>query len=420
MISKRLWQILRLGRELWVRTAIIALMALVAAVLAPLIAPLIPDSIARSFGKGAALPVLNIIANSMLTVTTFSLTILVTAYQQASQQSTPRAQRILLGDTTTHTVLATFLGAFIYALLSIILMRAHLYNDQAAVVVFGFTVVVVAMVVIAMLRWIEHLSRLGFMDDTLDQIEARARSALVMRSDRPSLGAHPMGEAAQIPAGAQMLRAGRGGYVQFIDMGAISHCAEEAGAEVYLTVLPGDHITQDAPLGYAIGGGGDYSHKVNAAIHIGGVRTADQDPRFGLLVLSEIASRALSPGINDPGTAIDVAFRLERLLLDHTIRRPSAIKILYPRVHSRTLTDTHLVRDAFNALCRDGAPLIEVAIRLQHALLELRLRGDPEMAAAAEDMARSALAYAEVALPLEEEKHKLRQISGIRVDKEKI
>lgn len=419
MISKRLWQLLRLGRELWVRTAVIALMAVLAVILAPLIAPLIPIKIAHSFGKSAALPVLNILANSMLTVTTFSLTILVTAYQQASQQSTPRAQRVLLEDTTTHTVLATFLGAFIYALLSIILMRAHLYNDQAAVVVFGFTVAVVAMVVIAMLRWIEHLSRLGFMDDTLDQIEHQAREALRIRRERPSLGAHPLSEADPIPVGAQKVRAGRGGYVQYVDMGAISACAEEARAEFYLTILPGDHVTEGTPLGYAIGGGPEYARRFNAAIHIGGVRTADQDARFGLLVLSEIASRALSPGVNDPGTAIDVTFRLERLLLDHARPQPMAAEVFYPRCHSRVLTDEHLVRDAFNALSRDGAPLIEVAIRLQHALLALRRRGDPELAAAAEDMARSALAYADVALPLQEEKDRLAQISGIRLHPEK-
>lgn len=416
MISKRLWQLLRLARELWVRTAIISALAVVAVVLARVIAPIIPGDIAKSFGKDAALSVLNILAGSMLTVTTFSLTIMVTAYQQASSQSTPRAQRVLLADTTTHSVLATFLGAFIFSLMSIILMQAGLYDERSAVVVFVFAAVVVAMVVIAMLRWIEHLSRLGSMDDTLEQIEGRARKALSIRRDRPSLGARPLSDAAHIPGGGHTIRAGRGGYVQFIDIGAISACAEAAGAEFYLTVLPGDHITKGAPIGYAMGGEADYQARINAAVHIGDLRTFDQDARFGLLVLSEIASRALSPGINDPGTAIDVAFRLERLLLEHARPTAEAKEVRYPRVHARVLTDAHLLRDAFNALSRDGAPLIEVAIRLQHALKELRARGAPEMAAAAEDMARTALAYAEAALPLEAEKEKLRALSGITLD----
>ncbi|SDX66199.1 DUF2254 domain-containing protein [Allgaiera indica] len=413
MNSKRLWKLLRLTRELWVRTAILAVLALVAALLAEFLGPIIPASIAKNFGRGAALPLLNIIANSMLTVTTFSLTIMVTAYQQASLQSTPRAQRVLLEDTTTHTVLATFLGAFIFSLLSIILMRAHVYDDRAAVVVFGFTVAVVAMVVVAILRWIEHLSRLGFMDDTLDQIEGQARMALEIRRERPSLGARPLSAAAVIPGGCRKIRAGRGGYVQFIDTGAISSCVEAAGTEFYLAVLPGDHVTHDTPLGHAIGGDAEHHAKIADAIHIGRVRTADQDPRFGLLVLSEIASRALSPGVNDPGTAIDVAFRLERLLLDHARPSKAAQEVTYPRVHAPVLTDAHLVSDAFSALSRDGAPLIEVAMRLQHALRMLRERGAPEMAAAAEDVARTALAYAEAALPLSSECDRLWRASGL-------
>ena len=40
---------------------------------------------------------------------------------------------------------------------------------------------------------------------------------------------------------------------------------------------------------------------IAATFVIGGSRVFDQDPRFGLLVLSEIASRALSPAVNDPG-----------------------------------------------------------------------------------------------------------------------
>ncbi len=414
MNSKRLWKLLRLTRELWVRTAMLALLAVVAALLAEALGPLIPAGIAKNFGRGAALPVLNIIANSMLTVTTFSLTIMVTAYQQASLQSTPRAQRVLLEDTTTHTVLATFLGAFIFSLLSIILMRANVYNDRAAVVVFGFTMVVLAMVVLAILRWIEHLSRLGFMDDTLDQIETKARAALEIRRKRPSLGAHPLSAAAPIPGGSRKVRAGRGGYVQFIDTGAISSYAEQAGVEFYLAVLPGDHVTHETPLGHMIGGNDAQNDQIREAIHIGRVRTADQDPRFGLLVLSEIASRALSLGVNDPGTAIDVAFRLERLLLDHARPGDEVHEVVYPRVHAPVLTDAHLVGDAFNAMSRDGAKLIEVALRLQHGLRVLRGRGAPEMAAAAEDMARTALAYAEAALPLSSECEQLWAASGLK------
>ena len=48
---------------------------------------------------------------------------------------------------------------------------------------------------------------------------------------------------------------------------------------------------------------------------LGNDRQFDEDPRFGLIVLSEIASRALSPAVNDPGTAIGIIGRLVRLFV---------------------------------------------------------------------------------------------------------
>ncbi|NHX22318.1 DUF2254 family protein, partial [Escherichia coli] len=80
----------------------------------------------------------------------------------------------LLEDTTTQSVLATFVGGFVYSLSAVILFHAQVYSDDAAVVVFGFTIVVVVLIVLAILRWIDHLSHLGSMDHTLQIIEAQA------------------------------------------------------------------------------------------------------------------------------------------------------------------------------------------------------------------------------------------------------
>ena len=179
MISKQLWRLRRVLRKLWVRAAGIALLALVALAAAALLRPLIPDEAVERLGEDAVMPLLSILASSMLTVTTFSLTVMVSAHMQASSQITPRSHRLLLEDTTTQTVLATFLGAFVYALTAIILFRSHIYGATAAVVVFGFTVIVVALVILAVLRWIAHLSRLGSLDETLDQVEERVRHPLL-------------------------------------------------------------------------------------------------------------------------------------------------------------------------------------------------------------------------------------------------
>lgn len=67
----------------------------------------------------------------------------------------------------------------------------------------------------------------------------------------------------------------------------------------------------------------DAHQVVNRAVVLGADRSFHMDPRFGLTTLAEIASRALSPGINDPGTAIDVIKRLIRILIADLSGQPA-------------------------------------------------------------------------------------------------
>ncbi|ARE39949.1 hypothetical protein RGUI_1808 [Rhodovulum sp. P5] len=411
MLSKRLWQLLRLTRRLWVRASLIALLAILAALLATLFDPIIPSGLSDRIGEDAVMPILNVLASSMLAVTTFSLSVMVSAHREASSQVTPRSHRLLLEDTTTQTVLATFLGAFIFALVSIILFRAGLNRGAAPVVVFGFTVLVVVLVILAILRWIDHLSRLGSMDETIAQVEARARKALARQAAAPSLGARPLPGPEAIPDGTRAIAATRGGYVQFVDMAGLSSAAESAEAEIFVIVMPGDFVVSGAPLAYVFPPDAKVADGIGAAFGITSVRSFDQDARFALLVLSEIASRALSPGLNDPGTAIDVIGRLERLLAECN---PANDEVRYPRLWAPALRSDALVQDAFDAIARDGAGLIEVARRLMQALNTLRASGDPVLVHAAERMVPRALAHAENALMLDEDKAALRALAAGR------
>ncbi len=412
MISKRLWHLLRLSRELSLRVSLIAFLAVLAAALAGLLEPYIPHALETRFGEEAVMPLLNILASSMLAVTTFSLSVMVTAHMQAASQVTPRSHRLLLEDSITQTVLATFLGAFIFALVSIILFRADAYGARAAVVVFFFTVAVIALVVVAILRWIDHLSRLGSMDETIRLVEAYARKALELRRANPSLSARPLTPETRVPEDSVAIPARTGGYVQFVDMPGLAKAAEDHAAMIYLAAMPGSFVVQGQPLAHASSGEDRLADAVRAAFYVSDLRTFDQDAGFALVVLSEIASRALSPGLNDPGTAIDVIGRLERLLAKPVSMTQDAERLTHERIWAPPVTEADLLRDAFDPIARDGAGMIEVAARLQAALGTLRHGDDPAMAQAAQVMARRALVHAEHALVLEEDRDRIRKMAG--------
>ena len=183
-------------------------------------------------------------------------------------------------------------------------------------------------------------------------------------------------------------------------MGALQSLAERHDLVVYLNAMPGDLVAPPDVLATVKGDATDsLLSEIDRAFHVDSRRTFDFDPRFGLIVLSEIASKALSPGINDPGTALDVLVRQTRLL-SLWARREShdGEPALYDRLHAPDLKTGDLFDDAFDAVERDGAGLVEVGVRVQAALKALAASGDYQTAAAAGRHSRRALTRAEEAL----------------------
>ena len=403
--------VLRMTRKLWIRVALMALLAVLASAIAILFESYIPIGLQNRFTPDSVLPILTILASGMLAVSTFSLNVMVTAHNAAAGQATPRAHRILLADKTTHTVLATFIGAFVYSLSAIILFKAGFYPDGASVLVLGFTVAVVVLVILALLGWIHHLSDLGSMDATLTSTEEFTRDCLMRTRSLPSLGARRMTRDTVLPSDARDLAAHATGYVQFIDLRAISQKLTSDQTRVYLYVRPGDYVVEGQVIGHATGLSEADEAAISKSLTIGRLRTFEQDASYGLLVLSETASRALSPGINDPGTAISVICRQEKLLLDWAHATPDSDTPLFPRLFLPDVSRRALIENAFASTARDGAGLIEVAQRLQEALRRLSDAPEPDLASAARDMAARALDYADLALPLESEKELLRDRS---------
>src|SRR5690606_21774487 len=131
---------------------------------------------------------LNIIASSMLAVTTFSLGVMTAAFSAATTNVTPRATRLLMEDDLTNNVLSTFIGAFLFSVIDIIVLKTGSYGERGRAVLFLITIVVVAVVVIQLLRCINHLISLGRVGTTIDRVEAPTRAALPARQEQAYLG----------------------------------------------------------------------------------------------------------------------------------------------------------------------------------------------------------------------------------------
>ncbi|WP_375690846.1 DUF2254 domain-containing protein [Pseudooceanicola sp. LIPI14-2-Ac024] len=386
------------SRLLVVRVILIALLAVLAIVLAKLFGALIPDGISYKVGAGAVDTILEIIATSMLTVTTFSLTVMAATHRSVSSLWTPRAHQILLQDTTTHTVLATFVGAYIYALIAITLRETEVFKGEELLVLFGMTLAVALLVVVAIIRWIGHLELFGSLIETGKRIEEETTAAWRLRADWPALGGHPLGP---VPEAARAIRAEESGYLQQIYQDRLQAAAEAAEARLWIVRPVGDFVHRGEVLARTDGGDADFDDKVRANLALGTLRNYAQDPEFGLLCLSEVASRALSPGINDPGTAIDMTRRMARITLSYP-EAHGGKPLEYDRLYLPVLDVAAALNRALVPVARDGAGFFEVHRALRRSLRAMAGHPDPVLSRAADELIATAEARAADALRPEE------------------
>lgn len=370
MTSRWRWLLSLLTRRLWFRATLISFLAVGAALVSLVVSPYLPDGISTDIGADSVDRILNIIATSMLAVTTFSLSTMVSAYSAATGNVTPRATKLLIEDTTTQNTLATFVGSFLFSLVAIIMLSTGAYGERGRVVLFVVTILVVFLIVATLLRWIDYLLRLGRVGETTEEVESAAMEAMKARRRRPNLGGVPMPHDAPTPAGATPIYPDRIGYVQHIDMGALDGFAKSSQTSIHVAALPGTFVHLGRPVAYCIGrSDADPAPSIRDAFTVGTERSFDQDPRFGLCVLSEIASRALSPAVNDPGTAIDVLGRTVRIL--GAWADDSETEVEYTHVHVPALRLADLFDDVFFPIERDAADIAEVQIRLQKTFVAL-------------------------------------------------
>ena len=374
MTSHWIWLFSQVTRRIWFRASLFSVLAIATALVAILIRNYIPSDLPTKIGADAVDNILGIIASSMLTVTTFSLSTMVSAYSAATSNVTPRATKLVMEDSTTQNVLATFVGSFLFSLVGIIALSTGAYGESGRVVLFVVTIAVIVLIVVTLLRWIDHLSRLGRVTETTERVENVTITAMRSRRQRPYLGCRPLNAASDVPPIARPVFFSRIGYVQHLDPRALSEVAKSNNGRIFVAAIPGQLVGPTEPVAWLDGlQGQDQEERIRNCFSVGDTRSFDQDPRFGASVLAEIASRALSPAVNDPGTAIDVITRAMRVLavwvepVDPEVEN----EVLYPNVYVPPLDVGDLFDDLFTPIARDGAGIVEVGLRLQKAFQTL-------------------------------------------------
>ncbi len=409
-----LWS--RIAERLWVKPLAMCVLSVLGVFLATFLDGVeLADSL-PTITSEAVEALLTIMTASMLVISTFAIGAMVSAYASASKVATPRSFSLVIQDNISQNALSVFVGAFIFSSVALVALKNNYLGSAGRFAVFVMSVIAFAAVIFLFVGWMDHIARVGRLGETIDKVEKATAAALVLRRNAPTLNGVSRGQ--KQPTGRPVF-SDTVGYVECINVAGLQKWAQKTQTRITIECLPGKFVPPQQPLAYVDTQPDEQADldlkQVARKFTVGNQRTFEDDPRFGLIVMSQIASRALSPGVNDPGTAIDVIGALVRILVlwnspqtNGDIPKPKYDRVEVPQIEAR-----ELFNDAFTAIARDGAAIVEVSLCLQKALSSLAASGNDEMRTAAMHHSRQALARAEIAMKLPQDLEAVRAAADL-------
>lgn len=352
----------------------------------------LPDSWHHSgwiYGGGAegARAVMSVIASSMITVAGVVFSITIVALTLASSQFGPRLLRNFMRDTANQVVLGTFIATFLYCLLVLRTIRG--VDEREFVPHISVTAGVLLGVASlgVLIYFIHHVSVSIQASFILSTVSHELRAAIdrlfpeELGHDALALAADDSAEADQVEAGGRPVCATDSGYVQAIDNDRLLELAREHDLVVSVSCRPGRFViagSDIASLAPSSRSSDALVHSVREMFIIGRERNSTQDVEFVVSQLVEVALRALSPGINDPFTAIScidwLAVGLSQLagrVLPSARRLDSEGNL---RVIADSVTFAGVADIAFNQIRAAGQPHPVIGIRLLDAIAAIAAR----------------------------------------------
>jgi len=252
--------------------------------------------------------VLGIVAGSIIGVGGVAFSITMVSLTLTSGQYGPKVLRNFLEDNVSKVALGLFLGTYAYTL---IVLSGHGLIETPR-----FTLVVALILAFAALFGFVHFIHRTATDLQADQIVHRIGRQL--RQTLQEL-ADDAGDAQRSPDTLPWRRvtrpkqafpvaSDRQGYVQTIDYAGLKRCCGARQSALVVHVRAGDFLMKGL-RSFTLytdrqGDAQETIEALNACIVVGPMRTPVQDAEYAISQLGQLAGRALSPGINDPGTAI--------------------------------------------------------------------------------------------------------------------
>ncbi len=260
---------------------------------------------------------LSTIAGSMITIASLVFSMTLVSLTSVSQQLGPRILLRFMDDRPTQVVLGIFIATFLYSL--IVLMRVG--DDERSGVVPGLGVTIAAGLAIAalggMIHFFDHVAKRIQADSLIGELSRDLQAStqdLVARANSQSHLPAPEEEekVENLFSDEQrviLVKQPQSGYLRRLNASDICRVAEQQNLVVRVEVLPGQFVLQDQIVLKAAkkdlkNSSEGIEDQLACLMLVADKRTPEATIEFEIDALVEVALRALSPGVNDPFTAI--------------------------------------------------------------------------------------------------------------------
>jgi len=366
----------------WVVPAVWAVGALAIGLALPLLekAGENPAPLLFQGGVDSARAVLSTTAGAMISVTGLVFSITIVVLQLASSQFSPRVLGTFLESRVTQHTLGVFVASFLYSL-AVLRSIVDLGAGEAPAISVTLSFLFVLGSVGMFLAFIHHITRSISVANIIRRVGDESRTLLERSLDRrEGLPASPPELAA--PEGQTVVVARRSGYLDALDIARLTRHASERDARIELLVPLGSFVPEGGPLALVAGpGDNDWDATVDDAVSLRNERSMEQDLTFGFRRLVDIAERALSPGINDPTTAVQCVDEMHDLLRRLVTQGPVVgVHVDHddvPRVLVREVSFSQYLDLAVDEVAHYGRDGIQIPARLHLMLTDLLAAAEP-------------------------------------------
>ena len=253
------------------------------------------------------------LAGGLITVAgvVFSMTMVVLS--STSAQLGPRLLGDFLQRMTTKLAIGGFLAAFLFQVLIALGLAMGESVSKYIVLTSVFSSLLTFYLLLVFIHLVARFIRVPFL---IDDVANNLQKALL---DFRGMGLKPTDLGESLPSdqtGAYRVLADKAGYIQVVEAQELVCLAVSEDGLIQFLRKAGDFVAEGDAIAITYGGGEgeSWSEQINSLVSLGSERTAQQDVGFALHQLVEIATKALSPGINDPWTARTVIDRIEGVL----------------------------------------------------------------------------------------------------------